>query len=200
MAQFIISVLSLFAQGGCIIQLCHKDVEGLLCAEGIFGHELLEEGKNTQRGHDDVIKWKHFPRNWPFVRGIHRWPVNSPHKGQWRGAYMFSLICAWINGWVNKSNREASDLRRHRANYDAIVMVSDESWDAFNKSILQVHISVFSAMWLHLKFRLYNMHQTSIQLFFGSESQWCISRNDWMCKGSVVFPLAIVMLNLLNEI
>ena len=25
--------------------------------------------------HDDVIKWKHFPRYWPFVRGIHRWPV-----------------------------------------------------------------------------------------------------------------------------
>ena len=22
--------------------------------------------------HDDVIKWKHFPRNWPFLRGIHR--------------------------------------------------------------------------------------------------------------------------------
>ena len=22
--------------------------------------------------HDDVIKWKHFPRYWPFVRGIHR--------------------------------------------------------------------------------------------------------------------------------
>ena len=30
--------------------------------------------------HDDVIKWKHFPRYWPFVRGIHRSPVNSPHK------------------------------------------------------------------------------------------------------------------------
>ena len=39
--------------------------------------------------HDDVIKWKHFPRYWRFVRGIHRWPVNSPHKGQWRGALMF---------------------------------------------------------------------------------------------------------------
>ena len=39
--------------------------------------------------HDDVIKWKHFPRYWPFVRGIHRSPVNSPHKGQWRGALMF---------------------------------------------------------------------------------------------------------------
>ena len=52
---------------------------------------------------DDVIKWKHFPRCWPFVLGIHRSPVNSTHKGQWRGALMFSLICVWINGWVNKS-------------------------------------------------------------------------------------------------
>ena len=32
--------------------------------------------------HDDVIKWKHFQHYWPFVRGIHRSPVNSPHKGQ----------------------------------------------------------------------------------------------------------------------
>ena len=50
--------------------------------------------------HDEVIKWKHFPRYWPFVRGIHRSQVNSPHKGQWRGALMFSLSCVWINGWV----------------------------------------------------------------------------------------------------
>ena len=57
---------------------------------------------------------------WPFVRGIHRSPVNSPHKGQWRGALMFSLICVWINGWVN--NRGAGDLRRYRAHYDVIVM------------------------------------------------------------------------------
>ena len=51
---------------------------------------------------DDVIKWRHFPRYWPFVRGIHLSPVNSTHKGQWRGALMFSLISARINGWVNK--------------------------------------------------------------------------------------------------
>ena len=70
--------------------------------------------------HDDVIKWKYFPRYWPFVWGIHRWPVNFPHKGRWRGALIFSLICAWINAWVN--NREAADFRRHRAHYDAIVM------------------------------------------------------------------------------
>ena len=70
--------------------------------------------------HDDVIKWKNFPRYWPFVRGIHRSPVNSPHKGQWRGALMFSLICVWINGWVN--NREAGDLRCYIAHYDVTVM------------------------------------------------------------------------------
>ena len=48
----------------------------------------------------DVIKWKHFPRYWPFVRGIHRSPVNYPHKGQWRGSLMFSLIYA-LNKWLN---------------------------------------------------------------------------------------------------
>ena len=67
-------------------------------------------GNNTT--HDDVIKWKHFPRNWPSVRGIHR--------SQLRGASMFSLICVWINGWVN--NGETDDLRRHRDHYDVNVM------------------------------------------------------------------------------
>ena len=75
--------------------------------------------------HDDVIKWKHFPRYWPFVREIHRSSVNFPHKGQWRGALMFSLICAWINGWVN--NRDAGHLRRHRAHYDVTVMGESRS-------------------------------------------------------------------------
>ena len=70
--------------------------------------------------HDDVIKWKHFPRYWPFVRVIHRSPVNSPHKGQWRGALIFSLIFARINGWVN--NGKAGDLRRNHAHYHVTVM------------------------------------------------------------------------------
>ena len=52
---------------------------------------------------------------------IHRSPVNSPHKSQWRGTLMFSLICGGINDWV--SNREAGDLRRHRAHYDVTVMI-----------------------------------------------------------------------------
>ena len=55
---------------------------------------------------DDVIKikWKHFPRYWPFVRGIHQSPVNSPHKGQWRKALIF-FICAWTNGWGRQWRR-----------------------------------------------------------------------------------------------
>ena len=87
-----------------------------------YSHVSYTRGCNS-RPHDDVIKWKHFPRYWPFVRGIHRGPVNSPQKGQWRGALMFSLICAWINRWVN--NREVDDLRRHQAHYDIIIMTQD---------------------------------------------------------------------------
>ena len=74
---------------------------------------------DSLRYHDDVIKWKHFSRYWPIVKGIHRSPLNSPHKAQWRGALMFSLICASINGWVH--NHEAGDLRRHCAHYDVTV-------------------------------------------------------------------------------
>ena len=78
--------------------------------------------------HDDAIKGKHFPCYWPFVRGIRRSPVNSPHAGQWRGALMFSLICAWINGWVN--NGEAGDLRRNRVHYD--VTMNTTIWNVLS--------------------------------------------------------------------
>ena len=71
--------------------------------------------------HDDVIQWKHFPRHWPFVWGIHRSPVNSHHKGQWREALMSYLICTRLNDWVN--NRGAGDLRRRRGHYEVTVML-----------------------------------------------------------------------------
>ena len=67
------------------------------------------------RVRDDVIKWKHFPRLLAFCAGN--------HESQWRGALMFTLICARINGSVN--NREAGDLRRYRCHYDVTVMTSD---------------------------------------------------------------------------
>ena len=64
-----------------------------------------------------ILWWRHqtetFSALLVICAGIHRSPVNSPHKGQWCGAMMYSLFGAWINGWVN--NGEAGDLRRHRA-------------------------------------------------------------------------------------
>ena len=72
-----------------------------------------------------------------WLRGIHRSPVNSPHTNQWRGALIFSLICAWTNGWVN--NQDTGDLRRHSVHYDVTVMwcrIVIRATVAFNASLL----------------------------------------------------------------
>ena len=53
------------------------------------------------------------------------------HKVQWRGALMFSLISAWINGWVN--TRGAGDLRRHRTHYDVTVIKTNPSCEVNNR-------------------------------------------------------------------
>ena len=68
--------------------------------------------------YNDVTKWKHFPRYWPFVRGIHRSPVDSLHKGQRHRVVIFSLLCT--NYWAN--NRDAGDLRRPHTHHDVTVM------------------------------------------------------------------------------
>ena len=103
--------------------------------------------------HDDVILWKHFPPYWPFVRGIHWSLLNSPHKCQWRGA-LFSLICAWMNAWVN--NKEAGDLRCHGAHYDIIVVcqelcMSDACLSLYSKDDTQCFFikSPFDFMFLY---------------------------------------------------
>ena len=70
-------------------------------------------------------KWDSLMKKWITKLAMTWWRhrlLNSPHKGQWCGALMFSLIRAWINGWVN--NRKAGDLRCHRAHYDVVVMIS----------------------------------------------------------------------------
>ena len=51
------------------------------------------------------IKWKQFLSHWPFVRGIHRPPVDSPHKGQWRGACFDVLLDQHLNKWLSKQSR-----------------------------------------------------------------------------------------------
>ena len=75
--------------------------------------------------HDDIIKWKHFPRYWPFVRGTHRSSVTGSRwisltKASDAELWCFFLSALWINGWA--SNHGAGDLRRHRAHYDGIIM------------------------------------------------------------------------------
>ena len=109
--------------------------------------------------HDDVIKWIYFPRYWPFVRRIHRSPVNSPHKGQWRGALMCSLVCVWINGWVN--NGEAGDLRRHRPHYDAFLMIAE------NHCIIEL----LASLWIPESFPADVIHCARLILFHPSPSK-----------------------------
>ena len=82
---------------------------------------------NYMTKHDDVIKWKHLRTCWPFVWGIHRWPVDSPHKGQLRLALTFSLMYAWTNDRAN--SRNAGDLRHHRAHYDVTKDPRHNSWN-----------------------------------------------------------------------
>ena len=95
--------------------------------------EVQKNMDNKPTLHDDIIQWKHFSHYWPFVRGIHRSLVNSPHKGHWHEALMFSLIYAWTNGWAN--NHDAGDRRRHYAHlhYEVTVMGSDNIWVGPNR-------------------------------------------------------------------
>ena len=77
--------------------------------------------------HDDVIKWKHSPHYWRFVRGIRLSPMDSPHSVQWRGPLMFYFMYAWTNSWA--SSPTADDFRRHGAHCHITVM--SEGWLVF---------------------------------------------------------------------
>ena len=88
-----------------------------------------------------ISPWRHqikdFPRYWPFVREIHRSPLDSPHKGQWRGALMFSLIWTnWSNSWAN--NRDVADLRQHRPHHDVAVVLTFCVRDTITKVPIQL--------------------------------------------------------------
>ena len=98
-----------FIHKGPVIQ----SVEAFFCFEPmleqifelsvIWSTTMLMGSHCNAMEHYDVIKWNYFPHYWPFVWGIHRSAVNSPHKGQWRGALMFSLICA-LNKRLSKQS------------------------------------------------------------------------------------------------
>ena len=120
--------------------------------------------------HDDVIKWKYFLCYWPFVQGVHRSPVNSPHKGQWHGALMFSLICTWINGWVN--NHEARDLICNHAHYDVIVMA-------------MFQVSALIVQWHRKYFQIFYEN-----FVFSSKSNWKVMY-FWTIQNKCVFQIIV---------
>ena len=96
-----------------------------------------------------------FLHYWPFVRGIHRSPVDSPHKGQWHGALMFSLICTWTNGWA--SNQDASDYKCHRAHYDVAVMLPE----AMMAQFINTHTHTHTHRYMHHRASMSHYHQVS---------------------------------------
>ena len=130
----------------------------------------------------DVIKWKHFPRYWPFVRRIHRSTVNSPHEGQWRGALMFSLICARINGWVN--NYEAGDLRRHCTHYDVIIMLHV----SFSVHLAFLSLSVFSYPCICLPVLCFSVRIINLCMWIFLSEDFCLS----VCVCHCLDPLETV--------
>ena len=69
---------------------------------------------------------------------------------------MFSLICVWINGWVN--NREARDLRRYRAHCDVTVMETD----CIIHGVYRISDKISSAIEVH----------SMILLFHVVEQEW----------------------------
>ena len=67
----------------------------------------------------------------PLCVGIHRSPVNSPHKASDAELWWVFLSAPLINGWVN--NSEAGDLRYRRAHYDVTVMFQPQCVDEGDK-------------------------------------------------------------------
>ena len=99
----------------------------------LFKTGYVDYNDATRRLKSTATRWRHqmepFSALLALCAGNSPAPVNSPHKGQWRGALMFSLICARINDWVN--SREAGDLRRHRGHYDVNVMKLRLCWTVY---------------------------------------------------------------------
>ena len=111
--------------------------------------------------HDDVIIWKQFPRYWSFVRGIHRSPMNSPHKGQWRGALMFSLTCVWTKRLSKQSRRRwfetpshslwhyCNERRKWRTPIPVLVSVVGMTLAMFNRIEIGVYPASCHLIWIH---------------------------------------------------
>ena len=103
--------------------------------------------------HYNVIKWKHFPCYWPFVRGIHRAPVNSP-RARWIPLTKASDAELWFfflwsaseqtRGWWFET---PSWLLWHHSNE----IISIQKWSAGSRDIRRY--SVCSRNWYRTDLR-----------------------------------------------
>ena len=109
---------------------------------------------SVSRGIRSIAWWRHQMDTLSASLAIYA--GNSPVTGEFPAqrpvtrSLMFSLICAWINGWVN--NNETCDLRRHRAHYDVIVVVNHDLRSTPRIKMPAVKISklwfIFALRWL----------------------------------------------------
>ena len=150
---------------------------------------------NFSQNHDDVIKRKDLPCYWPFVRGIHWSPVASPYRGEWRGTLIFSLICAWTNSCAN--NRDAGDLRRHRAHYDVTVMVNtnylyrwidnDVYWKYITLYKQMTIMKLTTMIMMILMWGLYIYNVISDMYIWCSKCQNVVHLNSWSSIATQIF-------------
>ena len=130
--------------------------------------------------HDDVIKWNHFPRYCPFVRWIHRSPVNSPHKDQWRGALMFTLICVWINGWVNNLKTLSCPFWRNSNG-----VANESTLNRFVDQFIRVHFAYIMLTDLHCWYRLCCSIASLIKFHLTHTSYVTIYDKQSLCCGAL---------------
>ena len=128
--------------------------------------------------------------------GIHRPPVNSPHKGQWRVAFMPSLICAWRNNWVN--TRHGGDLTRHRTHYDVTVVVAicrhksrlgSNSVQAVASLIICVNSSYISYPWEDATYAYFSQ---TLHLLINYTT--CILKTKMQCAKENIFWLTLFLI------
>ena len=130
-------------------------------------HSIFRTSRSVWIVHDDVIKWKHLPRYWPFVRGIHRSPVTGefPTQGPvtWSVDVLFDLrpnkrLSKQWGGWWYET---------HRAHYDVIVM-NDDYYTKAHTIINTAHITDCQ--------HIIKMIQVRFWIHFGYDSHcWSVS-------------------------
>ena len=108
------------------------------------------------------------------------------HKGQWRGALMFSFICAWIDGWVN--NREAGDLRHHRPHYDVIVMTTPY-FDRFSSGPITVAQAAFRQCFISDDLLTWFVN---VKLIANDQSAW---QQVASCEWKIKYCLTVTVFN-----